>query len=217
MIEKEIKAMTEAVNALNNANPTAAILFMLIVMVIVVILIWRLAVKSIKAADESKKVFSDAFIEERTKTRAELKALAESVKQYNQIQTAALEGTVTRLAELFTIMDEANNAMQQRMITAEAQTKDNWKQVKVLGKELGNQMTEVQDGNQEILTALKELTTEVSRLADSLQKVNWEQFAKVPESVNATMASITATVTKLNEAQSTEPDNPTIIEVKTND
>jgi methyl-accepting chemotaxis protein len=217
----EIEAITQTLDKLMGVDlPRLIGLFavlLILAIIVIVIVFWRISNNSTRADSQQWQLLATTMNNlneylrlEQSTNRAKLDLAIQEIRTGHDavmksctLQNTAIENLIKRFGELFTVIDDHLKIMQERIISNELRAHEQWQTIAETNQGLRDDMSEVKDGNQEILTELRELTAQVKRLADTMQQIDWQQFAEMPTNVNSAMKSITDTVSKLTQTQKT--------------
>jgi methyl-accepting chemotaxis protein len=215
----EIEAITQTLDKLMGVDlPRLIGLFgvlLILAIIVIVIVFWRISNNSTRADSQQWQLLATTMSNlneylrvEQSTNRAKLDLAVQEIRTGHEavmkncaLQNVAIENLIKRFGELFTVIDGHLETMQERVTANEMRTQDQWHKMTETSQGLRKDMNEVKDGNQEILTELRELTAQVKRLADTMQQIDWEQFAAMPTNINSAMQSVTTTVNKLTQTQ----------------
>jgi hypothetical protein len=227
----EIEAITQTLDQLMGVDlPRLIAMFgvlLILAIIVIVIVFWRISNNATRADSQQLQLtaqtmsnLNDYLRTERETNRVKLDLVLQEIREAhtvamknNTLQNTAIEGLANRIKEIFSVLDTTIDKIEKRAIESEAQATEQRQRLLVSSEGLQKDMSDVKDGNQEILTELRRLTAEVKRLADTMQQIDWEQFAAMPTNINSAMQSVTTTVNKLTQtsktvqqqAQATEP------------
>lgn len=226
-VASELDTIAKTLDTLMTVDlPRLVILFGLLLIAVIIIIVlafWRILnnysrsdSQQLQLTAQTMTNLNDYLRTERETNRVKLDLALQEIRKSHDLfmngiatQNTAIEGLANRIKEVFSILDATIDKIEKRAIESEAHATDQRQQMLTLSEGLQKDMSEVKDGNQEILSKLDNLIQQVKRVADNMEHIDWEQFAAMPTSINTTMKSITDTVNKLTQTTpivSAEPD-----------
>lgn len=220
MPDKELlEALNKTLETLSNVDlPNAALIlgvFILVAFIVKSIVDWRMVSSRNRGQQQLNQFFVDTFALNAKNQEAErqvnrdafqqsLEAILERLQSgfdnrsnEHAHQTAAIEELTSRFSQLLTVVDTQLESIQQRFIVSDAQSQDKLEKVSKIGQGLKIDMSEVKNGNQEILNELRAISAEMKKLTELVENA---------------MGNLTNTVDKL-----TKPNPLTVIKSEAKD